>query len=178
MGTNKSNPKRMEIDFLRIGNIIKELRNLILTLLKCKRQHIGAVTDAEKVGRLIRSLDLERSVTEIGGEFLRRLPEANSISEIYVFRSTVENALLRQATTRQVRVFIGGTKRFSRNSAIVNSRLFFLIINLFYILFILFLFSLPLSNFLTVQISIVCKGLIVVGGFLASDVKKSEGGAD
>ena len=81
METSQRNPKRTAGGFLRIDNI-KELQNLLLTLLGCKRQYIGAMTDAEKIGQLIKSLNLERSAVEIGGEFLRRLPEANAILEI------------------------------------------------------------------------------------------------
>ena len=58
------------------------MQNLLLTLLGCKGQYINAMTDVGKVENLIKSLDLERSATEIGREFLRQLPEANSISEI------------------------------------------------------------------------------------------------
>ena len=81
MEANQRNPKRTAGGFLRIDDI-RELQNLLLTLLGRKRQYIGAMTDAEKVGKLIKSLNLERSAVEIGGEFLRRLPEANAISEI------------------------------------------------------------------------------------------------
>ena len=81
METNRRNPERTAGGFLRIDDI-KELQNLLLTLPGRKRQYIGATTDAEKVGQLIKSLNLERSVVEIGGEFLRRLPEANAILEI------------------------------------------------------------------------------------------------
>ena len=79
--TNQRNPKRTAGGFLRIDNI-KELQNLLLTLLGRKRQYIGAMTDAEKVGKLIKSLNLKRSAEEIGDEFLQRLSEANAISEI------------------------------------------------------------------------------------------------
>lgn len=75
-------------------------------------------------------------------------------------------------------LLLEGKKRFVRNSAIVNIRLFLLIIDPFLYFSVLFLFSLPLSNFLTAPIFIVGKGLFIVGVFLASDVKKPEGAAD
>ena len=59
-----------------------ELQNLLLTVLGRKWRYIGAMGDAEKVGQLIKSLDLKRSAIEIGDEFLQRLPEANATSEI------------------------------------------------------------------------------------------------
>lgn len=46
-------------------------------------------------------------------------------------------------------LLLEGKKRFVRNSAIVNIRLFLLIIDPFLYFSVLFLFLLPLSNFLT-----------------------------
>ena len=78
---DQRNPKKTAGEFLRIDDI-RELQNLLLTVLGRKWWYMGAMSDAEKVGQLIKSLDLKRSAVEIGDEFLQRLPEANATSEI------------------------------------------------------------------------------------------------
>ena len=75
------NPKQTDGGFLRI-DAMQELQDLLVSLLGRRWRHIGAMTDAEKIGRLIQSLDLNRSATAIGDEFLRRLPEASAASDI------------------------------------------------------------------------------------------------
>ena len=78
---DRRNPKQTDGGFLRI-DAMQELQDLLVSLLNHEWRYMGAMTDAGKIGRLIQSLDLNRSASEVGDEFLRRLPEANAASEI------------------------------------------------------------------------------------------------
>lgn len=71
----KRNPKHTA-GFLRIDEV-KELQQLLKALLTKKWLYTSAMVDAEKVGLLIKSLDLSGTSEKIGQEFLRRLPEAS-----------------------------------------------------------------------------------------------------
>lgn len=78
--TGKRNPKRTS-GFLRIDEV-KELQQLLKTLLSKQWLYTSAMVEAEKVGRLIKSLDLDGTPEKIGHEFLQRLPESSISSEI------------------------------------------------------------------------------------------------
>lgn len=79
---SKRNPKTTAgSGFLRIDEI-SELQDLLVLLLGKQWQYMGAMTSAERIGKIIKSLDLNRSAAEIGNEFLLRLPEANATSQV------------------------------------------------------------------------------------------------
>ena len=78
--SGKRNPKSTP-GFLRIDEV-KELQQLLKTLLTKKWLYTSAMVEAEKVGRLIKSLDMDGTPEQIGQDFLRRLPEASISSEI------------------------------------------------------------------------------------------------
>ena len=62
--------------FLRIDSIA-ELQELLTTLLSGNWRYMSNMVDPAEVGRVIKSLDLNRPPEQIGYEFLRRLPEAS-----------------------------------------------------------------------------------------------------
>lgn len=76
----RRNPKQTT-GFLRIDNI-RELQELLETILTTKWQYIGAMVEAKKIGEIIKKLDLSRSAEEIGYEFLSQLPSASTLSEL------------------------------------------------------------------------------------------------
>ena len=76
----KRNPKGTT-GFLRVDTV-EELQKLILTLLTRERRYMSAMVEVDKIGHLIKSLDLNGSPEKIGQEFLQRLPEASISSEI------------------------------------------------------------------------------------------------
>ena len=76
----KRNPKSTP-GFLRIDEV-KELQQLLKTLLTKQWLYTSAMVEAEKVGTLIKTLDLNRTPEQVGQEFLRRLPEASISSDI------------------------------------------------------------------------------------------------
>lgn len=78
--SNKRNPKETT-GFLRIDTV-EELQKLLLDILTLKWIYMGAMVDPKKVGDIIKSLDLSRSSEEIGYEFIKRLPDASTISDI------------------------------------------------------------------------------------------------
>ena len=79
-GVGKRNPKATT-GFLRIDKI-EELQKLLFELLTGEGHYMSAMVEAEKIGRLILSLDLNGSPERIGQEFLQRLPEASVSSKI------------------------------------------------------------------------------------------------
>ena len=78
--TGNRNPKSTP-GFLRIDEV-KELQQLLKTLLTKKWLYTSAMVEAKKVGMLIKSLDLDKTPEQVGQEFLRRLPEASVSPEI------------------------------------------------------------------------------------------------
>ena len=76
----KRNPKTTT-GFLRIDKI-EELQKLLLALLTSQGRYMSAMVEVEKIGQLIKSLDLNGSPEKIGQEFLQRLPEASISTEI------------------------------------------------------------------------------------------------
>lgn len=71
----KRNPKYSP-GFLRIDEV-SELRSLLAELLDRKLHYVSAMVETEKIGLLIKSLDLNEAPENVGQEFLRRLPEAS-----------------------------------------------------------------------------------------------------
>lgn len=76
----RRNPKRTT-GFLRIDSI-NELRKLLEKILMTKWQYVGAMLEPQKIGDIIKSLDLSLAAEEIGHAFLKRLPEASSLSSL------------------------------------------------------------------------------------------------
>ena len=76
----KRNPKRTT-GFLRIDGT-EELQKLLKTLLTRQSYYMSAMVEADKIGCLVKSLDLNGTAEQIGQEFLRRLPEASISSDI------------------------------------------------------------------------------------------------
>lgn len=74
------NPKS-KFGFSRIDGI-GEFQKLLAALLNTEWVHIGAMVDPKKIGKIIKSLDLNRSADEIGYDFLKQLPKASSIDKI------------------------------------------------------------------------------------------------
>ena len=77
---NKRNPKRTP-GFLRIDRV-EELHNLLETLLGRQWHYMSAMVDVQKIGYLIKSLELNCTPEEIGYQFLQRLPDASISTEI------------------------------------------------------------------------------------------------
>lgn len=77
---DKRNPKQT-MGFLRIDTVA-ELQELLTTTLTTEWQYIGAMVEAKKIGEIIKSLNLSQAPERVGYEFLRRLPEASSLSEL------------------------------------------------------------------------------------------------
>ena len=78
--TNARNPKNTT-GFLRIDSF-NELQKLLVTLLSGDWCYVSNMVDPTEVGRIIKSLDLNRPPEEIGQEFLCRLPESSTTSKI------------------------------------------------------------------------------------------------
>ena len=76
----RRNPKQTA-GFLRIDSVT-ELQGLLTKILTTEWKYVGAMVEPQKVGALIKSLDLSQTPEEIGHEFLRRIPEASALSSL------------------------------------------------------------------------------------------------
>ena len=72
--SSKRNPKETS-GFLRIDNIA-ELQEFLNTILTKDWQYFGAMVEAQKVGEIIKSLDLSKKDAVVGYEFLKQLQSA------------------------------------------------------------------------------------------------------
>jgi hypothetical protein len=77
---NRRNPKQTT-GFLRIDSI-PQLQEVFGTVLTTSWQYIGAMVEAEKIGEIIKKLDLSRTVAEVGYDFLSQLPSASTLSKL------------------------------------------------------------------------------------------------
>jgi hypothetical protein len=80
ISTDRRNPRRT-IGFQRIDDV-NELRDLLTKTLTREWRYIGAMVEAQKIGDLIKALDLSQPSEQIGYEFLKRLPSASTLSEL------------------------------------------------------------------------------------------------
>ena len=73
----RRNPKRTT-GFLRIDSL-DELKQLLEKTLMTRWLYVGAMVEPQRIGEIIKSLNLSRPTEEIGHAFLKRLPEASSL---------------------------------------------------------------------------------------------------
>lgn len=75
---NKRNPKETKNKgFLRIDSL-EELKVFIKSYLENEQIFIGSMLEKQELGKLIKSLNLEKDYSEIGQEFFEKLYEVNS----------------------------------------------------------------------------------------------------
>ena len=74
--SGQRNPKRTP-GFLRIDHI-SELCNLMEVILDRPYRHMSAMVDVEKLGQVIKALNLGSSPEQVGNQFLEMLPDASA----------------------------------------------------------------------------------------------------